>query len=746
MEPFPSSSGAGCRVARVVFISVCAAIAAVCVSPRRVSAFRLDTSPQYAVVDMGPYGDDRNSTTLNNQPQVLTSTRAADGPQEWTPAAGWQSLGHPDRAVTYPRFSPDQAPIWQTGTTVAEQISINNGGTVVGTFSDFLQIVPGASAGPQAFLRDSSGTWTNLLTQGFPGWLSGTGSYAFAVNDPGQVLGTVQNTDGTSSLFLWQNGAVTATIPASVDMNASLNNHGEVAIGNYDTSQVSLWLPQPDYGLPAGLTPVGDLGQYSLLNGMNDSAQIVGESVNQAGEGRAYLWTPGGTDGVSGNLQMKDLGLFGGDEAEAAWINNNGQLVGTSWDNVAGTAAGIIWDAQQGARRLTDLIAADAGFDVQSGWKINDVGEIIALAARQDTGELHALLLRPVSSAPAQTSTEPVTVTPPVSTDPTTNPTISLTFPNVTAIAPDAAVTVTPTSTPPDTPAIYAVVGNSSYEIQNAGISFSGQVLVSFSYDPLLVTDPSKLQILHKDPNLGWVPLPGLTVNTDSHLVSAYTSSFSPFAVAQQVPDTTPPVVTVPADIAAAATSTGGAVVSFTASAVDDVDGPVPVTYSQNPGTLFPLGTTTVTVSARDAAGNAASASFLVTVTYFWSGTLPPINWAPLSGNPNVSVFTSGTSSVFKLGSTVPVKFQLTGASAPIKGGLVGSAYLNPQLVTTNLTAPVNETTITEDADQGSAFRYDSTANQYIYNWSTKGLSSGVYRLYLNLGDGVTRFVDVGLR
>ena len=51
-----------------------------------------------------------------------------------------------------------------------------------------------------------------------------------------------------------------------------------------------------------------------------------------------------------------------------------------------------------------------------------------------------------------------------------------------------------------------------------------------------------------------------------------------------------------------------------------------------------------------------------------------------------------------------------------------------------------------EDADVGSAFRYDSTANQYIYNWSTKGLSTGAYRLYINLGDGVIRFVDVGLR
>src|SRR5206468_2750844 len=134
-----------------------------------------------------------------------------------------------------------------------------------------------------------------------------------------------------------------------------------------------------------------------------------------------------------------------------------------------------------------------------------------------------------------------------------------------------------------------------------------------------------------------------LQVNLDSHLVSAYTASFSPFAVVQQVPDTTPPVFTVPADIAVTATGSAGAVVNFTASATDNIDGSVPVSYSQNPGTTFPLGTTTVTVSAQDASGNSSSASFHVTVTYSWSGVLQPVN---VDG-----------SSVFKGGSTVPVKF-----------------------------------------------------------------------------------------
>jgi hypothetical protein len=49
-------------------------------------------------------------------------------------------------------------------------------------------------------------------------------------------------------------------------------------------------------------------------------------------------------------------------------------------------------------------------------------------------------------------------------------------------------------------------------------------------------------------------------------------------------------------------------------SAVDAVDGPVPVTCAPASGSIFPLGTTTVACTATDAAGNMASASFRVTV------------------------------------------------------------------------------------------------------------------------------------
>ena len=62
------------------------------------------------------------------------------------------------------------------------------------------------------------------------------------------------------------------------------------------------------------------------------------------------------------------------------------------------------------------------------------------------------------------------------------------------------------------------------------------------------------------------------------------------------------------------ATSSRGVAVSFTTSAFDLVSGTVPTTASIASGSLFPIGTTLVTVTATDGAGNTGTNSFDVTV------------------------------------------------------------------------------------------------------------------------------------
>jgi len=92
--------------------------------------------------------------------------------------------------------------------------------------------------------------------------------------------------------------------------------------------------------------------------------------------------------------------------------------------------------------------------------------------------------------------------------------------------------------------------------------------------------------------------------------------------------DTVPPVLTLPGSIVAEATGSSGATVTFSASASDAVDGTVAVTLSPASGSTFPLGTTTVNATARDAAGNIAIGSFTVTVR----DTTAPVLSLPASG------------------------------------------------------------------------------------------------------------------
>jgi uncharacterized delta-60 repeat protein len=107
-------------------------------------------------------------------------------------------------------------------------------------------------------------------------------------------------------------------------------------------------------------------------------------------------------------------------------------------------------------------------------------------------------------------------------------------------------------------------------------------------------------------------PLGDTTVNatvTDSGSLSASGS----FVV--RVVDTTAPVVVAPANVTVEATSNAGAVVNYPAAIATDAVGVTSLTYSQNSGTLFPIGTTPVTITAKDAANNTGTGSLTVTVT-----------------------------------------------------------------------------------------------------------------------------------
>ena len=140
------------------------------------------------------------------------------------------------------------------------------------------------------------------------------------------------------------------------------------------------------------------------------------------------------------------------------------------------------------------------------------------------------------------------------------------------------------------------------------------------------------------------------------------------------------------------------------------------------------------TATATDNAGNTSTATLNYSVlAWTLKGYYQPVDL-------------SGVWNTVKGGSTVPAKLQLKKAD-----GTVAQANTDPQWLTplkgSATSAPVDETVYSDTATSGATYRWDSTAQQYIYNWSTKGTATGYYyRVGVTLDDGQTYYVNIGLR
>lgn len=101
------------------------------------------------------------------------------------------------------------------------------------------------------------------------------------------------------------------------------------------------------------------------------------------------------------------------------------------------------------------------------------------------------------------------------------------------------------------------------------------------------------------------------TINCSS-TDDAGNSSSGSFNVTVQ--DTSPPALTLPANITVEAAGPSGAIVTFPASATDVVDGIRTVVCVNPSGSTFPITASTVNCSASDTRGNTANGSFTITV------------------------------------------------------------------------------------------------------------------------------------
>jgi hypothetical protein len=112
-------------------------------------------------------------------------------------------------------------------------------------------------------------------------------------------------------------------------------------------------------------------------------------------------------------------------------------------------------------------------------------------------------------------------------------------------------------------------------------------------------------------------------------------------------------------------------------------------------------------------------------VAYTWSNLLSPVQ-------------AGGT---YKAGKTLPIKFQLTGASAGVTNAVV---RLLVYKISDNVLGDPVDVESNSSATTGNLFRYADGV--YIFNLDTSAMGPGTYQLQVDMGDGVVRAVDISLR
>ncbi|MBO0860291.1 MAG: PxKF domain-containing protein [Chloracidobacterium sp.] len=192
------------------------------------------------------------------------------------------------------------------------------------------------------------------------------------------------------------------------------------------------------------------------------------------------------------------------------------------------------------------------------------------------------------------------------------------------------------------------------------------------------------------------------------------------------IAETIPPVIACPVNIVRILppnTADTGMVVNYPApSAADNCAASPSITTSQASGTVFPVGPTTITVTATDAANNQAICSFTVTVRYNFSGFFSPVDNPPTLNEVNA-------------GRAIPVKFSLSG----YKGLNIFTAVSQQIACSDGAASGDIEQTVTAG---GSGLSYDTESDTYTYVWKTEESWAGTCRqLIVRLNDGSERVV-----
>jgi probable HAF family extracellular repeat protein len=310
------------------------------------------------IVDLGTLGGLGNLSVagVNDAGQVTGTSPTAAGSLDaflWDATNGMQDLG----ALVPGGFSMG--------------LALNSSGHVAG----FGNVDPYPSQ--HAFIY-VDGTMTDL------GTLGGAYSNAWGVNNLDQVVGEASVPgDSEFHVFLWDSGQMTdlGTLGGPFAGGTGINDAGQIVGFSRDSNFVShafLW------DSTNGIQDLGTLGgPQSNATAINACGQVTGASDTLDGRTHAFIW-----DSING---MQDIGTISGFQTSVARaINDSGQVVGESIQNVPHVQHGFLWDGAN-MTDLNNLLPANSGWVVTNAYRINNNGQIAGLGVHN--GQMAAYLL-----------------------------------------------------------------------------------------------------------------------------------------------------------------------------------------------------------------------------------------------------------------------------------------------------------------------------------------------------------------
>ena len=347
-------------------IMICISVLAMFMAPVAPIALAMPPTPvnypRFKLIDMGTFGGP-NSFVNGPQDQILNNNGVYGGEAETAISDPFAPNCQNDECLVQHAQAWRNGKVYDLGTLPGVNLSsgvtwVSSNGIIVGEFENGL-LDPLGFPQVRAVMWNKDGQITNLGTMEGGDW-----SFAQGINANGLVVGAALNTvpDPFSMFglpyqtraFIWQHGVMQdiGTLGGPDAVMYGMNERGQISGISYTNST-----PNPTTGVPTThpflwengkMKDLGTLGgTFVPFDWMNNRGQVVGTSTLPGDQiYHPFLWDNG---------KLKDLGTLGGMNGDAEWISDSGLVAGRAdlslssnvhhaflWKNGAMTDLGVV--------------------------------------------------------------------------------------------------------------------------------------------------------------------------------------------------------------------------------------------------------------------------------------------------------------------------------------------------------------------------------------------------------------------